>query len=94
LMQRPAICCVQMRLTRSSRICRAPVVARMGFVRRQSTAAHPGMRRIAVAPQGTWPRAFASREGLDAAPTACVFLPFLLALEMCKDAACIADCTH
>ena len=31
---------------------------------------------------------------LDAAPTACVYLPFLLAHEMCKDATCISDCTH
>src|SRR5829696_4602316 len=33
-------------------------------------------------------------EGLDAAPNACVDLPFLLADEMCKDATCISDRTH
>jgi hypothetical protein len=33
-------------------------------------------------------------EGLDAAPNACVDLPFLLADEMCKDATCISDCIH
>jgi len=35
-----------------------------------------------------------AREGLDAAPNACVDLPFLLADEMCKDATYISDCMH
>jgi hypothetical protein len=45
-------------------------------------------------PRGTRPRALAPREGIDAAPNACVYLPFLLADKMCKDATCISDCMH
>jgi len=44
LMERPAICCAQMRLTRSSRACRACCCPR-GFARRQDTAADPGIPR-------------------------------------------------
>jgi hypothetical protein len=51
------------------------------------------MQRIAAARELPG-RGLLHLEGLDAAPNACVDLPFLLAYEMCKDTTCISDLTH
>ena len=60
----------------------------MSTARRKTSGARRGELRTRRG------RGACAREGLDAAPNACVDLPFLLVDEMCKDATCISDCMH
>jgi hypothetical protein len=100
-MQRPAICCEQMRLSVEPRSSRLSLPARHLSYGKVRPPIQEFLKRMiatnatnSCCPRGTRPRALAPREGIDAAPNACVYLPVLLADKMCKDATCISDCMH